>query len=436
MNLGKNHQIINPGSRSASPLRILHFALCIATSVISTANAVEITEVSARQRWPWNNLVDIDFTIVGAAGEAYAIDVTATAAGGEKRLCATSFATEPIATSGTNRIVWDLGTDYPNFKADDLAITVTATPFSAAASVYLVVDVSGGTAAAKWPVRYTTAAPVHTPGVADPCKTTELWLKRVKAGTGTDGSGTGGGNAGSGYYAEHTYILTNDYYIGVFSLTQAQCMNIWGNYESLFTNEAYRATRPVDSIDPKYLRAPYFDSANPDVPLQACIMKNLRDRTGLKFDLPTEWQWAYACMAGESGGRYTGATDNTIRHSGNSQPPATYEFYGTQGMWSADYGTSYVDAYLPNPWGIYGMLGNVWEACLNRQQTIAQGGTYTDPMGNGGGTALEQRTRRRRGSCWTDKKTAAQSYITSIRDAWSYHPEWTWGARICLTIGR
>ena len=47
---------------------------------------LSVSGVTARQRWPWNNLVDIDFTLGGNAGEAYYIDVTATAAGGEKRL--------------------------------------------------------------------------------------------------------------------------------------------------------------------------------------------------------------------------------------------------------------------------------------------------------------------------------------------------------------
>ena len=221
------------------------------------AEALTVTDVTARQRWPWNNLVDVDFIINGTAGEAYYIDISATAAGGDKKLNATSFTTEPIAATGRNRVVWNLGADYPNFKADDLRVTVTATPFSDSTPLYLVVDISGGAAAAKWPVRYTTAAPVHTAGVADPCKTTELWLKRVKAKdvTFTAGSGNGGDN----WYAQHTCVLTNDYYLGVFALTQAQSYNICGQYYSSFTNEAHRATRPVDSISPTDCRNPNFE---------------------------------------------------------------------------------------------------------------------------------------------------------------------------------
>ena len=397
------------------------------------ASALTVTDVTARQRWPWNNLVDVDFTVNGDAGDAYAIDISASAAGGEKKLCATTYLSEPIAQSGVRtRIVWDLGADYPNFKADDLRVTVTATPFTSTTPVYLVVDISGGTSATSWPVRYTTTAPTHTAGVNDPCKTTELWLKRVKAGTNTDGSGNGGGYVSStgAYYAEHTYVLTKDYYLGLFSLTQAQCMNIYGSYQSSFSNETCRATRPVDSIAPVTLRNPYFNSSNPDAALTGCLMKNLRDRTGLKFDLPTEWQWSYACKAGGSASRYTGASASTIRCNSNSKPNSEYEWYSVQGMWSADYGTSYVDAYDPNAWGFYGMLGNVWECCINVSQTITKGETYTDPIGNSG----DGRSRSRRGGAWNNDYSSAQATMRTAADPWN-GTAWSWGARICLTIG-
>ena len=407
--------------------------IAAALSALVASAEISITGVSARQRWPWNSLVDVDFTIGGTAGEAYAIDISATAAGGDKKLCATTFVTEPIASVGKNRIVWDLGADYPNFKADDLRVTVTATPFSDTASVYLVVDLSGGTSAAKWPVRYTTAAPVHNPGDEDPCKTTELWLKRVKAGNGTDGYGSGGGylSSGTGYYAAHSYVLTNDYYLGVFELTQAQCYNISGSYNSYFT--ADRATRPVDSITYKNLRWGLFNPSSPNAALESGVVKNLRDRTGLKFDLPTEWQWVHACKAGSSGTRYSGASESNTRNSGNANPPSDYEYYGTKANWSADYGTSYVDAYDPNPWGFYGMLGNVWEFCLNNRLSVTQGETYTDPLGTGAGT----NTRYYRGGSWGQAYSNLQSLYGNKSGTYSTDTcTWYAGARICLTIGR
>lgn len=399
---------------------ILTAAACAAIA----ANAFTVTDVTARQRWPWNNLVDVDFTINGDAGDAYYIDISATAAGGEKRLCATSFETEPIAATGRNRVVWNLGADYPNFKADDLRVTVTATPFSDSTPLYLVVDISGGMSAAKWPVRYTTTAPVHTAGVADPCKTTELWLKRVKAKGVSFASG--GGTTTGNWYLNHTCTLTNDYYLGVFSLTQQQCYNISGSYQSNFTVD--RETRPVDAIRHEAIRTPYFDSANPNVELTGGLLKNLRDRTALKFDMPSEWQWEYACKAGTGAKVYPGAE---FRSKANSQPPDDYEYKDNQSMWSADYGTSYVDAYGPNPWGFYGMLGNVWEYCVNYFQTITLNGTYTDPMGDSNtGWA-----RQRRGGAWDYDASYSGSYYRSGATAGSDIASHT-GTRICLTIGK
>ena len=414
---------------------ILTAAACAAI----VANALTVTDVTARQRWPWNNLVDVDFTINGVSGEAYYIDISATAAGGEKKLCATSFTTEPIAATWRNRIVWDLGTDYPNFKADDLSVTVTATPFSDSTPLYLVVDISGGTAAAKWPVRYTTTAPVHTAGVADPCKTTELWLKRVKAKGETF---TAGGGTGSGtwqYYAQHKCTLTNDFYLGIFELTQAQCRNLTGDYMSKFTNEAYRATRPADSIDPRNIRQPYFNSSSPGEAITSGFMKTLRDRTGgLKFDLPTEWQLTYAGQAGTGNNRYN-AQLTAVRYNGNSKPADGDANWttGNQGDWPADYGTSYVDQYSPNPWGFYGMLGNVGEACLNRRLSgiTYNNGVfeyYTDPMGDSG----TQSERPQVGGSWSKDGVAAQ-----VACRWNLNPantvsEWECGARICLMIGK
>ncbi len=150
--------------------RLSSLATSLALLATSAVADPAITDVSARQRWPWNNLVDIDFTISGAAaGEVFFVDISATAENGARTLYAKSFTTEPIAQNGGNRVVWDFGADYPDTKVDDLLITVTATPFSDTTPLYLVVDISAGKNATSWPVRYTTTPPVHTPGVEDPC---------------------------------------------------------------------------------------------------------------------------------------------------------------------------------------------------------------------------------------------------------------------------
>jgi formylglycine-generating enzyme required for sulfatase activity len=114
--------------------------------------------------------------------------------------------------------------------------------------------------------------------------------------------------------------LTNPYYMGRTEVTQAQ----------------WNAVMPFN-----YSRFP----GNPDRPIEDVAWLAAKDfcqRTGLR--LPSEAEWEHACRAGSSTPRY-GPVNDISWHSGNigiSTPRP-------------------VALKLPNGFGLYDMLGNVWE---------------------------------------------------------------------------
>lgn len=97
------------------------------------------------------------------------------------------------------------------------------------------------------------------------------------------------------------------------------------------------------------------------------------------FRLPTEAEWEYACKAGTTGIRY-GELDSIAWYKGNSEK-ATHD----------------VGLKEPNDWGLYDMLGNVWEWCSDIYDETVYG-SYR--IIRGGGWSDEERgcmaTNRRR----------------------------------------
>ncbi|HEY0054446.1 MAG TPA: SUMF1/EgtB/PvdO family nonheme iron enzyme [Pedobacter sp.] len=107
--------------------------------------------------------------------------------------------------------------------------------------------------------------------------------------------------------------------------------------------------------------------------LEPCYAVNSMDEE-IAFDaqkngyrLPTEAEWEYACKAGTKGIRY-GELDEIAWYKANSEKM-----------------TSDVGLKAPNEWGLYDMLGNVWEWCSDiydetvyGSYRIIRGGGWSD----------------------------------------------------------
>ncbi|TDU87537.1 sulfatase-modifying factor enzyme 1 [Kribbella voronezhensis] len=79
------------------------------------------------------------------------------------------------------------------------------------------------------------------------------------------------------------------------------------------------------------------------------------DRAANGYRLPSEAEWEYACRAGSSGVRY-GELDKIGWYRENS---------GTH--------LHKVGGKLPNAWGLYDTIGNVWEWCWDRYDPVVYG---------------------------------------------------------------
>jgi formylglycine-generating enzyme required for sulfatase activity len=163
--------------------------------------------------------------------------------------------------------------------------------------------------------------------------------------------------------------LTNGFYVAVYETTEDQYDRIMG------VSNPSGSTLPKVNISWDTIRGGV--GASPDaVPDSASVLGVLRGKVALAnstvqmaFDLPTEAQWEYACRAGTTG---TFSDRNTIFRSVGNQYDNTEALNPTLSLiaWCYDGapGTSSrraVGSKLGNPAGLYDMHGNVWEWCLD-----------------------------------------------------------------------
>ena len=177
--------------------------------------------------------------------------------------------------------------------------------------------------------------------------------------------------------AEHPMLasFSEDYYLGIYPVTQKQYMLIQGlssspaNFSKAFFGNDDYLMAPIESIPCNTFRGGAWrgsdgttDATNDD-PAEGSMVKNARTLTGLTaLDLPTEAQWEFACRAGTTTKYWWGDEDITQKRGNINQgvPPVGGEKIGSYG-----YRSTRVDAYPPNPWGFYDFYGNVEELCLD-----------------------------------------------------------------------
>ena len=160
----------------------------------------------------------------------------------------------------------------------------------------------------------------------------------------------------------HQVTISHDFWMGEFVVTQGQWQEVMGDNPSYFKDAG--PDYPVEQVD--------WNQA------QTFIARLNTSQSRWRVRLPTEAEWEYAARARTSGERY-GNIDEIAWYAGNAARRG---------------GTHPVGKKLPNGFGLYDMLGNVWQWCQD-WFTEYPNAPVTDPQGPAWGEF-----RNTRGGCY------------------------------------
>jgi|694.fasta_scaffold01957_11 formylglycine-generating enzyme required for sulfatase activity len=205
---------------------------------------------------------------------------------------------------------------------------------------------------------------------------------------------------------QHEVIITHGYWMFDTPCTQGLWTALMGKNPGYFPDPE----RPVEQVrwqDAVGFAKKLNERLAKDYP---SIGKGLVDGwERLLFRLPTEAEWEYACRAGTRGDTYAGdlnlksndetkseILDSIAWYGGNSGHK--YDLEKSEKMtWMVDLqaaekegGSRKVAQKTPNPWGLYDMLGNVWEWCQD-WHGLYPAERLVDPTGPAEGTACVMR---------------------------------------------
>jgi tetratricopeptide (TPR) repeat protein len=178
--------------------------------------------------------------------------------------------------------------------------------------------------------------------------------------------------------------ISKEFYLGKFLVTQAQWQAVMGNNPSHFKGDS---NLPVENVSWNDCQA---------------FIKKLNELAGNPgYRLPTEEEWEYVCRAGSKTDYFFSDSPSRLRE---------YAWYDENSGGKIHP----VGQLRPNAWGLYDMLGNVWEWMANR---------YSQEMTH---------YRAMRGGSYDNDKFELQ-----CGERWHNHPVYPWGLvgfRVCAPV--
>ena len=178
----------------------------------------------------------------------------------------------------------------------------------------------------------------------------------------------------------HDVILTENYYMAIYELTGAQQSCLGGKAGSSLSET------PATAGYSGWRGSSWPTGGHAEA---GSSMATFRTYTGLEFDLPTEAQWEFAARAGEYehtlyNGKDLVVTDNLAPMLDDI---AWYGYNSKNASGKCE--RKAVGLLQPNAFGLYDVLGNVQEYCLDFQRNLPGAATVeTDPVGGTSGNRV------------------------------------------------
>jgi len=317
-----------------------------------------------------------------------------------------------VAAGAGKVITWQPAATIPGrFRAKNAKAVITLHATNSPPD-YIVLDLSNATAAGAASVRFFPNAEQIPLGVTnDIYKTRYYVMRRIHAAGVVWPMGSTASESGreSGLEATRPWVcLPEDYYMGIYEVTQGhfkQHSTLAGvvSTKCKFNDREDSDIRPVNNLTYTNIRGGNgtWPGDNHAFPQNWAYPQFLRNQVGQKFllDLPTEAQWEFACRAGNYVTRFPNGDEQAYLDE--------VAWYATNTV--SDLAPRPVGLKKPNAWGLYDMLGNVEEFCLDNfradygvglaayddenftgpatdlngvtSQKVLRGGYFTSPLG-------------------------------------------------------
>src|SRR6266851_5757051 len=200
---------------------------------------------------------------------------------------------------------------------------------------------------------------------------------------------------------QHIVTISRGFWMEKFLVTQGDYLAVVGSNPSYFrngmdgTNNGGTGSTITNELSHPVETVSWYDATH------YCGLRTQQERavglipTNYVYRLPTESEWEYAARAGTTTAFYLGSD----LRSGQANFDGQYEYDAAVGTISNPSGTylaqtTAVGSYAANGWGLYDMIGNVWEWCQDWYGDYP-GGSVIDPQGPATGSC-----RVIRGGSW------------------------------------